>query len=361
MVEGAFDEFCGGFGEFDADHEAAAADVGEFSLEARLIAQAGDGLLAELIGMGDEVFAFDHIEDGAGNGHADGIAAEGAAVLAGNEELGDCGLGEHNADGEAAADGFAQGEDVGFDGFAVGGGEVLVAEPAAGAAAAGPYFVEDEGDALLIAEGADLGGVFGGVEVDAAFSLDRLDDDACGFVIDGLFEGFDVAGFDLKEAGDGGFEALFYGRISRGRDHRQRAAVKTFLKRDDFPTFGRRFVAAQTGEFACRFVGFEAAVAEKRLPLEGVAIELFRQRDLRLGMIRVSDVPELLRLRRRRGDESRMAVAEDGAAEAGEEVDVFAAVCVPKAGAFAFRHDDRLALVVSDENFVGAVENELGV
>ena len=134
--------------------------------------------------MAEEAVAFDHVENGAGDGHADWIAAEGAAVLAGDEEFGDVGLGEHRADGQAAADGFAEGDDIGFDGFAVGGGEMLVAEPSSGAAAAGPDFVEDEGQDRSSQMRRTWAGYSGGIEIDAAFALDRLHEDAGDFGVD---------------------------------------------------------------------------------------------------------------------------------------------------------------------------------
>jgi len=55
-----------------------------------------------------------------------------------------------------------------------------------------------------------------------------------------------------------------------------------------------------------------------------------------------------------------MAVAEDGSAEAGEEIEY----CLPSASRDRSRgasHDDGLAGVIADEDFAGAIEDGLGL
>jgi hypothetical protein len=119
--------------------------------------------------------------------------------------------------------------------------------------------------------------------------------------------------------------------------------------------------AAQAGELRRGFVRFEAAVTEERLAREREAVQPLGQLDLRLGVKRVADVPELFRLFRRGGDEGGMAMPQDRAAEAGEEVEVTLAVGVPKHRAFAALHDDGKAGVIADQDLLAAVEDLLGV
>ena len=89
-------------------------------------------------------------------------------MVAGNQGLGRFAPRQARADGEAAAEGFGGGENIGNDAV------MLIGEPFAGASDAGLDFVEDQQGVVLVAEGA--GGfqirLVGGV--DAAFALDRL-------------------------------------------------------------------------------------------------------------------------------------------------------------------------------------------
>ena len=67
-------------------------------------------------------------------------------------------------------------------------------------------------------------------------------------------------------------------------------------------------------------------------------------------------LPEFLRLLVGGGDEGGVAVAEDAAAEPGEEVEVAFAVGIPEVGAFAADHDEGKARVVGDEDLLAALE-----
>src|SRR5437764_12491727 len=112
---------------------------------------------------------------------------------------------------------------------------MLVPEPLPGAAAAGPDFIEDEGEAVAVAELAHLLRVLGRVEVDAALALDRLHQDAGGFVVDGGLKRLDIAGGDVDEPRHFRSEAGAVGRVAGGGNHRQRAAVEAARERQDLP------------------------------------------------------------------------------------------------------------------------------
>ena len=126
---------------------------------------------------------------------------------------------------------------------------------------------------------------------------------------------------------------------------------KLLLREMIFHRFGRRFLAAQAGEFAGGFVGLEAAVAEKCLAGEGETIQSLGELDLRLGVKGVADVPEFFHLGSRGGDQVGMAMAENRPAEAGEEIEILFSVGIPKVGAAAADHDDGLAGVIADQDF----------
>src|SRR5205823_12956002 len=97
-------------------------------------------------------------------------------------------------------------------------------------------------------------------------------------------------GLYVDKARDRRIEAGFNFRIAGGGDHRQRSAVKTFKKSDDFPAIGRAGSASEAGELAGGFVGFHAAVAEEGLAGERRFVEPLGDFDLRLGVERVADV-----------------------------------------------------------------------
>src|SRR5207244_90357 len=101
-----------------------------------------------------------------------------------------------------------------------------------------------------------------------------------GFGVDGFFEQGDIVGLDVDETRDGRIEAGFDFGIAGGADHRERSAVKTFEEGDDLPAIGSAGSAAEAGEFAGGFVGFQAAVAEEGLPWEGGFVEAIGDFDL---------------------------------------------------------------------------------
>jgi hypothetical protein len=277
-------------------------------------------------------------------------------VGAGDEELGEIGFRVHDANGQAAADGFAEGHDVREDHAAIGASEMLVGEPPAGSAAAGPDFVEDEREIISIAQLADFLDEVVGKEIDAALALHRFEHDGGGFGVDGFFEQANVVGLDVDEAGDHRIETGFDFGIAGGADHGERSAVKTFDEGDDLPSIGRARSSPQAGEFAGGFVGFQAAVAEEGLAGEGGFVEALGDFDLRLGVKSVADMPEFFGLLHDGFGQSGMTVAEDGAAESSEEIDVALAGGIPEEGALAARHDDGEAGVISNQNIFSALD-----
>jgi hypothetical protein len=83
--------------------------------------------------------------------------------------------------------------------------------------------------------------------------------------------------------------------------------------------------------------------------------------DLGDGVEGVAGVPEGVGLFIDGPDEGGVAVAEEGAAKAGEEVEVLFAVAVREARAVAFGHDDGEAGVVADEEILALLEEVGGV
>ena len=161
--------------------------------------QAGEKPGAEFGGALDHFLFNENAEGGAGNGAAERIAAEGAAVVAGLEDAENFARGENGGDRiEASGEGFADDENVGLDAF------VHVGEELAGAAEAGLNFVSHEQDAILAAEFGGLAEESVGRNLDAGLALDGLNEEGAGVGRDGVAQGVDVAiGNDLEAGGEG--------------------------------------------------------------------------------------------------------------------------------------------------------------
>jgi hypothetical protein len=195
---------------------------------------------------------------------------------------------------------------------------MLVTKPAPGPPAPSPDFVEDQGHVTCVTQLAHALGEAIGVDVDAALSLDGLHEHAGRLVVDGGGERVEIAGLDVREPGNLGAEARADRRVARRRDHCQRAPVKALLQRDELPPPRRFRLPAQACELHRPFVRLRAAVAEKRLAGERVAIQPLRQFDLWFTVKCITDVPQPLRLLRRGGDQLRMRMPEDRPAESCE-------------------------------------------
>ena len=135
--------------------------------------------------------------------------------------------GQQRAAGDAAAEALGQRHDVGRD------AEVLVGEPLAGAAAAGLHLVEDQQQLVLVGQLAQAGEEAGGRNADAAFALDRLDQDGGRLVVDQRDDGAEVAERGVAEAGQQRADALVVLGLGRGGDGAVGAAVEAALEGDD--------------------------------------------------------------------------------------------------------------------------------
>ena len=91
-------------------------------------------------------------------------------------------LDEDGAQGEAAAEGLAQDEDVGTH------LAVFKGEPASGAAQSALDLVEDQQGVVEVGEAACLCEKGGGALVHTALAEQRLDEDGAGVVVDGCGE-----------------------------------------------------------------------------------------------------------------------------------------------------------------------------
>ena len=98
---------------------------------------------------------------------------------------------------------------------------------------------------------------------------------------------------------------------------------------------------------------------KKAQAVEGEALEGFGDAKLGFGVKLVAGTPEGAGLGGDGGDEGGVLVAEDGAAEAGEHVDILFAIGIPEEGALAADEDDGLFAVVEDHGGEVAVDELL--
>ena len=132
----------------------------------------------------------------------------------------------HGAHREAAADALGDRHDVGRD------ARPFIGEELAGAADAALHFVEDQEQAVLVAEFAQPLQRLRREAADAALALHGLEQDRRGLGSDQLLGGVDVVEGDLVEAVDLGAETFEIFRLAAGRDRRQRAAVEGAFEGD---------------------------------------------------------------------------------------------------------------------------------
>ena len=126
-------------------------------------------------------------------------------------------------------------------------------------------FVVDEDGAYFVAAGSERLEELGRGHVDAAFALDRLDDDAAGSFRHEVFYAGDVVVGAVDKTGDHGAE-WFLVLWVRGRGQAAHcSAVEGVVEADDFVLGAGRLAdfADFSREFDGGFVGFGAGVADE--------------------------------------------------------------------------------------------------
>jgi hypothetical protein len=212
--------------QHDADPQAGAAHLLD-ALGLELL-EAVHEVLALLQGVLHQLLLDDDLQSLVRDGAAQGVAAEGRAVVAGVEHVHDFVVGQERADGiEAAAQRLADDQAVGADAFP------LVGEHLAGAAQAALDLVADQQHVVLLAEGRGLLEEALGRNDDAGLALNGLDDEGAGVRRDGRFESLGVAEGDDLEARGEGAEAVLVLVLGREAHDGRGAAVEVVGADDD--------------------------------------------------------------------------------------------------------------------------------
>ena len=282
--------------------------------------------------LGEQVAAFQFGQHGEAGAAGEGIAAEGAGVVAGTEEVAVVFHGQ-GTDGDAAAQSLGQGEGVRFH------PQLLVAPQLAAAAHADLHLVEDQQDVVGIAELAhpaeegQLAGMHapfalqglkqhGGHPGTAGLAL-RQQTFKCGRVVVG----------EVAEALHHRLEALVVLGLAGGGDRGQGAAVEAGLGGEDQGPLLRADATHQlamlAGQLDGRLIGLSAGIAEEH-PVEAAAgRDRLRQLLLFRDPVQIGHVLQPAQLAVEGLAQTRVAVAQGAHGDAGHAVEVAAAVLIP--------------------------------
>ena len=234
------------------------------------------------------------------------------------------------ADGEAAAQRLGERHDVGRN------AGTLVGEQLAGAPHAGLHLVEDQQQAMLVAQLAQRLEERRLDDAHAALAHDRLDQNRRGLGADRAFGRVEIAERHLIEAVDHRAEPFEIFLLSAGGERRQRAAVEGALESDDAVTFRltvRRLVFARHLDRAFHRLG--AGIAEEHHVGEAGFAQTPRDALGFRNFVKIGDVPHLLRLLGERGDELRMCMPQRIHGNAGGKIEIALAVRGDKPRALA--------------------------
>ena len=271
-----------------------------------------------------EQLVVDRLDDGAGGGRGNGIAAEGGAVVAGHEAWRGPLAGEQRSNGQPISQALGERDQVGPD------AELLEGEERARAAHPGLHLVDAEQRADLERElGRRLG-------------KRRLERDHATLAEHGLeqeqrrvargrergLERLDVVRAGERDAGHERAEALPLGRLAGRRERPERPPVEAALERHDPRPAGRL-----AGDLQRRLVRLGARVAEERLPALEPLREEGGEAEHRLRPVQVGGMPEPVELLVGGGERRRRAMPEPDDGDPGHEVEVLAPRVVPDAAA----------------------------
>ena len=213
--------------ELGGEHQAFAADVDDGAVARGERAQLGLEVVADFGCVGEEVFLFDVVDDGDGDGAGQRASAEGGAVHAGVDGARGFFGAEDCAEGNAAGEGLGEGGDVGLNAV------VLIGAPLAGAAHAGLNFIDDEQRAGGAGEGAGFGEELLREGTNAAFALDGFDEDGADFVGEFGAQIGNVVEADELDAGNDGAKGLAVLGLVGGGHGAEGAAVEALLEGEE--------------------------------------------------------------------------------------------------------------------------------
>ncbi len=241
--------------------------------------------------MVQEAFGKHDIENGIADGHGQRIAPVSRPVGAGLHAACRVFGRKAGAQREAAANALRNSHDVGRD------AGPFVGKQLAGAPDAGLDLVEDQQQAVLVAQLPERPHEFPGCQPQTALALHRLDEDRSRCIGDCRLQGVEVAERHLVEAADLRPEAFQVLCLTAGRDRGQRAPVEGTLEGNDMETLGMAlYILVATGRLDGAFQCFRTGIGKEDLVGEGRLGKSACKTLLPGDIVKVREVPELLRL-----------------------------------------------------------------
>lgn len=220
---------------------------------------------------------------------------------------------------------------------------MLVREPTTGTTGATLDFVYHHQPALGIAYLPQSTDIFVMSKADAAFPLNRFDEDRhdIGIVLGDSFHSRQVVKRNSHETGNQGFKSSLHLAVAGGRKRRQRAAMESFLHDDDGRLFDAFLVSVEPGQFDCRLIGFAARIAKKALIHSRQVGEALAQLLLGADLVKVRGMNQALGLRRECLHQAWVTVPQGIDRDACKGVEVTAALLVENPGPLAMAENDR--------------------
>ena len=219
-------------------------------------------------------------------------------------------------------------------------------------------FIEDQQQAVLVAEIPHLGKIVMVRDIDTTLALNRLQHDGAGIFVYGGGHGVNVVERHMGETVQERIEKALHLLLAGGGYSRHGPPVEGVGRSDDAVAFRSvgRVAAVLPGQLDGSFVCFSPGIAEKSLVGKGVAAEQLSQLDLLGDLVVVGAVDHGCCLLLERLDDLRMAVAEVVDRHAGEKIQVALAVGVPELAPLAPYRHDRVPAVGLHDILVGFLD-----
>ena len=264
--------------------------------------------------------------------------------------------GQKCAQRQAGGDWFGDGDDV--RGYA----ERLEGEDGAGAAEAALDFVEDQGGAMTVGEGAALAQKVGGTFVDAALAENRLEHDGASLVVNRSAQCLEIIAGHEPDVFEQRFEALAIFVLSGERHGAEGSSViRTFERHQLALGFAAGAVSGQPGQLDRALDGLGAAVGEKCAVKTGELAEFLGQASLILVVVEIGKVDRPRGLLADDLHDAGVGVAESVDSQAGHEIQVAIAFAVVQEDALAAVEGDGIAVVGGQQETALALDNFVGV
>ena len=199
------------------------------------------------------------------------------------------------------------------------------------------HFIEHQHQIVFVAQGLQAANEFVRRGADAAFALDRLDQETGSLVGDKGLCAFEIVEFRILESGEQGHETLVHLFLIGRADRRHCAPVKGVGEGDQLGAVGVAIFMLVIGARGLdrRFYGFRARIGEEHGVCESLVDQPLRQCLTLWAAVEVGDMHQCLGLFLDRADQAFVAVPEQIDCDAAGEIQIARAVLVDQMAVIA--------------------------